>query len=110
MLMYLLCKSIMVVLLGPFEGVTFVLNNLIGIAWVADNPTNFTQVGAHGGIVASTSPLHVFFSSMGVANRFIPVKEYFLWIMPIQLVVLAVIYALAFIRVLLRFVPGLTAG
>lgn len=110
MLMYLLCKAALIVVLGPFEGVAFVLNNLLGVVWVADNTDRFSQIAAHGGIVASTSPLHVFFSSMGVANNFIPVREYFLFILPIQLQVLAAIYALSFVRVLLRFVPTITAG
>ena len=110
MLMYLLAKAALVLVLGPFEVVAVVLTDLFGVAWVAANPGTVTQVGAHGGIVSSSSPFDILFSSLGMANAFVPVREYFLFILPIQLQVLSAVYGLSLVRLVLRFVPTITAG
>jgi hypothetical protein len=109
MLGYYLISAFLTLVLAPFNAIATPVDYFLGLSWVSDNPDLFSNVAAHGGVVSSSSPLHVFFSSFGIANRFLPIREYFLYILPYQLLLSGTGLLLAALRVLLRFVPTLNA-
>ena len=109
MLMYLLLKAILVVLIVPVDLGAWPVNAFLGLQWVSANPEIFTSIAPHGGVVSSSSPVAVLFSSMGIANTFLPVREWFLFVLPFQVIVLSITYTLMLVRFLLRFVPFIHA-
>jgi hypothetical protein len=110
MLMYLICNAVLSVGLFPLDFAFAPVANFMGLELAANNPGMYTALAPHGGVVSSNAPVAVLFSSFGIANRFLPIQEYLIFILPIQLQISGIAFVLSLVRLLLRFVPGITAG